>query len=359
MAGESLQDLVRQLKRQRALFGRDEVAVKQGVILPLLQCLGWNPFDIEEVTPEYTVKGQRVDFALRDRSASEVRVFIEAKKASEELEKHQEQLLKYSFAEGVELAVLTNGVTWWFYLPTQKGRWDQRRFYTIEILDQDPAEVVQRFREFLLRDAVVTGQAQENARKVHRSRQKQQQIDDTLPKAWDKLIGEPEELLVDLLSETTEKLCGFQPERKAVKSFLGGVAEGVQPATPTKSIRVSKSGPKKLVGKSGSYTGTSVKSFVLLGRSHKADTYREVLTRACALLAEKHGARFDRVLELRGKKRPFFTRNPKELRAPFLLPGTDIYVEVNLSANMIVRLVGRAALLLGHPASSFRVHAGT
>jgi hypothetical protein len=31
------------------------------------------------------------------------------------------KLLNYSFQEGVKLAILTNGIAWWFYLPRHEG----------------------------------------------------------------------------------------------------------------------------------------------------------------------------------------------------------------------------------------------
>ena len=79
-----------------------------------------------------------VDYALRLNNSS--KVFVEAKKGGEDLEKHEEQVLGYSFREGVELAILTNGGTWLFYLPTEKGNWSARRFYAIDVSERDAAE---------------------------------------------------------------------------------------------------------------------------------------------------------------------------------------------------------------------------
>ena len=55
------------------------------------------------------------------------------------------QLLDYSFRQGVELAILTNGKTWWFYLPTKKGDWKARKFYTIDIIQQESQLYVKVF----------------------------------------------------------------------------------------------------------------------------------------------------------------------------------------------------------------------
>jgi predicted type IV restriction endonuclease len=109
----------------------------------ILANLGWNPFNINEVKPEYSVAGRRVDYSLRIYDAN--KVFLEVKKMGEELDRHQDHLLDYSFKEGVKLAVLTNGMTWWFYLPLQEGSWEQRKFFAIDILQQEPAHIADRF----------------------------------------------------------------------------------------------------------------------------------------------------------------------------------------------------------------------
>ena len=103
----------------------DEQATKLGFILKILSLLGWDVFDRNEVYPEYVLKSQRIDYSLRVENKN--KVFIEAKRISEELDIHQEQLLKYSFQAGVSLAILTNGLSWWFYLPLMKdASWEDR-----------------------------------------------------------------------------------------------------------------------------------------------------------------------------------------------------------------------------------------
>ena len=112
-----------------------KASTKQAVILPILHILGWNTYKIDEVTPEYSLRGKRVDYCLRHNGSN--RIFLEVKKVSEELENHEEQLLIYCFEEGIKLAVLTNGINWWFYLPLKEGNWRERRkFYAIDVYVQ-------------------------------------------------------------------------------------------------------------------------------------------------------------------------------------------------------------------------------
>jgi len=214
---EELLNLINDFTKDKRLLSFDEAATKQAVILRILKVLGWDPFNVDEVYPEYSVGGKRVDYALRYNGRN--KVFIEVKKVNEDLEKHQEQLLNYSFQEGVKLAILTNGISWWFYLPLREGSWEQRKFYTIEIYDQKKEDIVRKFEEFLSKENVVSGKAIENAENLYKSRQKQQLIKETLPKAWTKIITEPDELLVELLAEVVERLCGYKPDNEMVEQF--------------------------------------------------------------------------------------------------------------------------------------------
>jgi predicted type IV restriction endonuclease len=196
----------------------DEAATKQGIILRLLHLLGWNTFDTDEVKPEYCIEGKRVDYALAINTRNEV--FIEVKRPSQDLEHHEKQLLDYSFHLGVDIAVLTNGLLYWFYLPTAKGSWTKRRFYTIDLISQDPNEITSKFIDIIAKHNVVSGDSIKESRRIFESKLKKSIVYETLPDAWNKIIGEPESLLIDMLSETTERLCGYKPEETAVKRFL-------------------------------------------------------------------------------------------------------------------------------------------
>ncbi len=216
---DKINSFIHDLKKSyHKILSIDEAATKQAIILPLLQLLGWNPFDIDEVTPEYSVENKKVDYSLRINNTNEF--FIEVKKPSEKLEVHQEQLLDYSFRQGVELATLTNGITWWFYLPTKKGNWQDRKFYAINIIQQDSEDITNKFIDLLSKENVQNHNALKNADAIYKGKRKKKLVKETLPEAWNKIITEPDSLLVDLLIETTEKLCGFKPESEEIQQFI-------------------------------------------------------------------------------------------------------------------------------------------
>ena len=209
---------VEQIRNTVSVGGLDESATKQGVVLRLLSLAGWDTFDISQVVPEYTVGTRRVDYVLWPGSPNAV--FIEVKRLGENLERHQQQLLEYCFQEGVKLAVLTNGRTWWLYLPLQAGNWEQRRFLTIDLEVQEPNFVERCFLEYLSPERVDSGQAVRDAEDLVESQHRAETIGQAIAAAWTQILEPPDELLVDLISVTTERICGFKPEPELVEQFL-------------------------------------------------------------------------------------------------------------------------------------------
>jgi len=344
---EELLRLIDDFKKDRRLLFFDEAATKQAVILRILKALGWDPFNIDEVYPEYSVGDKRVDYALRHNGRN--KAFIEVKKVNEDLEKHQEQLLNYSFQEGVKLAVLTNGISWWFYLPLREGSWEQRKFYTIEIYDQDSKDIVNKFEDFLSKENLISDKAIENAENLYKSRQKQYLIKETLPKAWKKIITEPDDLLVELLADTTEKLCGYKPDNEIVEEFLIKVSQRtvIQPERKI-SIPVQLSSSQISHPSPGGYTGKSIVVFTFKGTRYPVRSWKEMLIKITNLMLSAHKEQFYKVLNLKGWKRPYFTRNPNELRVPERINNTEVYVETHLSANSIVKLSKSIISLFGY-----------
>ncbi|AXI25738.1 restriction endonuclease subunit R [Methanofervidicoccus sp. A16] len=338
---KELYQLIEDFKRDKRLQYLDEAATKQAVVLRILKALGWDPFNIDEVYPEYSVGGGKVDYALRCNGR--IKVFIEVKKANENLERHQEQLLKYSFQEGVKLAVLTNGISWWFYLPLREGSWEQRKFYTIEIYEQDSKDIVDKFEEFLSKKNVISDKAVENGERRYKSIQKQYLIKETLPKAWEKIVTEPDNHLVEILASTTEKLCGYKPDNDTVKRFLEKIKKICQIVfTESNTNQNSVISPENYVGK-------SIVGFTFKGVKYPVHTWRGMLIKIAEIMYSLHKEEFEeKVFKLRGRKRPYFTKNPNDLKVPYRIDNTDIYMETRFSADGVVRLSKRIISLFGY-----------
>jgi predicted type IV restriction endonuclease len=356
---QNLISFINNLKIDGKIISYDEAATKQAIILKLLSLLSWDTFNIDEVKPEFSIGGNRVDYSLRINNAN--KVFIEVKKIGEELENHQEQLLKYSFQEGVRLAILTNGITWWFYLPLHEGSWEQRKFYTIDISQQESEDVVQNFFDFLLKDNVINGKAIQNAETVYKGQQKSSIIQETLPKAWNKIINEPDDLLVELINETTEKLCGHKADIESVAEFL--LQHKNQFLLSTSTIQPTKRGTivKKrndvstTVAQNENYTGKTITAFYFRGKKYEVRSWIVLLIKLSEELNNKHKNEFNKTLNLSGRKRPYFSYNKNELRVPQQIDNTKIFVETNLSANMIVKMCGNLLALFGYSSHDLKI----
>ena len=221
----------------------NEAAVSQGIVLRLLQALGWPTYDTQVVCPEYSLSGRRVDYALCHPSNKPV-AFIEVKQIGQS-DGAERQLFEYAFHVGVPLAILTDGQEWNFFLPAEQGDYTERRVYKLDMVERDVAESDARLERYLSYAQVSSGAAIAAAREDYKNVSRSRQMLSTLPEAWAKLVAEEDELLLELLADKVESLCGFKPDVDTVARFLRdnvglrgssqSVAQGPRtpPSTPT------------------------------------------------------------------------------------------------------------------------------
>jgi len=116
-----------------------EEATKNALIMPFLQSLGYDVFNPGEVVPEYTCdigikKGEKIDYAiLKDNQPI---ILIECKHVSQDLNLHDNQLLRYFNVSKAYFGVLTNGVVYKFYTDLEKENiMDEKPFLEINMID--------------------------------------------------------------------------------------------------------------------------------------------------------------------------------------------------------------------------------
>src|SRR5574341_92220 len=196
----------------------NEASVSQGIVLRLLQALNWPTYDTQVVWPEYMVEGRLVDYALCHPNKNSV-IFIEVKMLGKS-SNAEKLLFEYAFHLGVPMAVLTDGSEWHFFLPGEQGLYQERRVYKLDLLERNTEEISQRLTRYLSYEAVCTKEALHAAREDYKNVSKQRELKKTLPLAWSKLIEEPDDLLVALLIDKVESLCGYKPDESMVVTFL-------------------------------------------------------------------------------------------------------------------------------------------
>lgn len=349
-------ELLKWIKEEKKIKDFDEIATKQSIILNLLNTLNWNVFSVDEVYPEYQVENRRVDYSLRIKNRD--RVFIEVKKPKEDLENHQKQLLDYAFRLGVEIAVLTNGLTWWFYLPTKPGNWNSRKFYTIDISEQDTEVSVEKFMEFLSRQSVESGDAVKSAERFHKGNVRKKAIEVTLPEAWNKIVGEPDPLLVELLAEVTEKICGYKPEESDVKLLLKENQERILldqiEDNPLKKSKPSSRGKKNKIAKSNiSARSTGNIKIRLDTKIVEAPSIPKLYLIALKFLVDKGSIKKISIPWGFGSKRYFIFKGKNPVHPsgrPFFFPVSygDYHMEAHVSRSTGIRHLKEFFEELGH-----------
>lgn len=126
-----------------------EETTKQALILPLLDILGFNPYDPTKVLAEFAadfpgVKAtERVDYALYCNGQPVM--FIEAKSYSSNLTNHAPQLSRYfNSSLGVTIGAITNGKEWRFFTDLiNTNVMDEKPFLVVDFTKNKAEDLVQ------------------------------------------------------------------------------------------------------------------------------------------------------------------------------------------------------------------------
>ena len=217
-----------------------------------------------------------------------------------------------------------------------------------------PEDIVSKFVDFLAKDNVSSGKAVQNAEAIYKGQQKLNILKETLPKAWNKIIDEANDSLIDLINDTTEKLCGYKADSDMIEQFLSKhkdnlIISTIAPTRITPPIRLTP------ILTPVSYSGKSISSFYFRGSHYEVRSWKELLIKLCDILKTTHGSEFDKTLNIVGRKRPYFTRNANELRFPEKISNTNIFVETNLSANSIVKICFDMLAVFGYSINDLRM----
>lgn len=223
---------------------QNESAISIGVVIPILEELGWVVSNPNVVKPEYSIGGGRVDYALLNQRGRAV-IFIEVKMLGN-TEGAEKQLFEYAFHQGVPFLILTDGREWNFYLPLEQGNYLDRKLFKLDLLERNSDFVCEKFNKYLLNKRVINGVALEEAKKEFKEISRRREAESFIPQAWQSLITSSNDLLLDLLIDTVEGLCGFRPERKSCQQFLNNYSSNsinqklpIDTQLKTKKIRYS------------------------------------------------------------------------------------------------------------------------
>lgn len=144
---EKLQQLVERIDTVKASILTEE-ATKTSMIMPFFQLLGYDVFNPLEFVPEYIAdvglkKKEKVDYAIMIEKKP--LIFIECKSCNENLENHNQQLIRY-FNSTIEakFGILTNGIIYKFFTDLDNPNvMDNTPFLTIDMLNLKDRDIVE------------------------------------------------------------------------------------------------------------------------------------------------------------------------------------------------------------------------
>ena len=148
----------------------------------------------------------------------------------------EKQLFEYAFHQGVPFLILTDGREWNFYLPLEQGNYLDRKLFKLDLLERNLNVIGEKFNKYLLNRRVISGVALEEAKKEFKEISRRREAESYIPQAWESLLSSNNDLLLDLLIETVEGLCGFRAERKSCQQFLNNYSRKdiiLKPPKPT------------------------------------------------------------------------------------------------------------------------------
>lgn len=338
----SLDTLTQTIGDIRARLGRgeyqDEAKVSQGIVMRVLQDLGWPVFDTGVVVREYSIRGRRVDYALVGKFGKPA-VLLEVKRVGK-IEIGEEQLFEYAFHGGAPIVALTDGRNWWLYYTFGEGDHRDRRFAEVDLQDGDPSRNADLLLRYLQREAVLDGEARKRAETDLEARWRQRTAEEALPVVWNRILNEREGPLVELIRQRVETECGISPSEDSVRRFLLSVpAHGSHDPLP-QPVRAPNSKPSGSKGHRFSLT--------VDGQVRIYPSAAKALVAALSTLSEGHPTFLERFEAEVGQKRIGRDEqmSPGAGASVHPLPG-GWWIDTNMLNRQKEQLVRRACEVAG------------
>lgn len=145
---DRIQQLANRIPQQMEHCQTEE-ATKNALVMPFINALGYDVFNLGEVIPEFTAdigikKGEKVDYAIM-MDGKPIMLF-ECKWAGADLNKvHASQLFRYfNSVQSVRFGILTNGMIYRFHTDLDApNRMDEKPFFEFNMMGFQDRDVVE------------------------------------------------------------------------------------------------------------------------------------------------------------------------------------------------------------------------
>lgn len=216
----------------------------------------------------------------------------------------------------------------------------------LDIVDRPISEVIEVFQKYLTYSRVHSGDALKSARADYENLSKRKIAVQNIPHAWTDLASEPDSLLIDLISDKVESLCGYRPASEDVEDFLvdlGNRSEGQSAQTKPKPAPLAKTLPISLVSERNV-------PYKIFGQPKTADDAIGALIDILKTLAAKNSTFLERLSPVvRARTRNHIARTREEVypNRPDLIENTvqlvpGWYLGTNISNRDKMRIIEKA-----------------
>lgn len=142
----------------------------------------------------------------------------------------------------------------------------------------------------------------------------------------------------------------------SLDSILNFIKENVKSKKP---IKIPDYPPikKKYAKPSGlpDYTHKKIDSFIFKKIAYKPQNWKDLLTKVAEKIYEENKSSFDKIFNLKGRKRTYYTRDPKQQREPRPIGNSGIFVETHFNANHIVKMTLDLLELFGYSREDLKI----
>lgn len=232
---EQLVEKIKKYQDRRSRIG--EQNTKSSLITPMLEALGWDVRDPDEVSHEFKSKSQDspVDYALC--LYQQPMLLIEAKGLGESLDdrKWVAQVLGYATVVGVEWCILTDGNEYRVYNSAAAMNADDKLFCKIKLIDTPLAESA-TILSLISKSSLVP--SAESLRVFWQTQIVDRRVRDCLRT----LVNKPDKQLIALLKSKIADLRAVD----ITQSLLRLEPRFHSPVLPSKSQRIQRDEPSKL-----------------------------------------------------------------------------------------------------------------
>jgi negative regulator of replication initiation len=175
-------------------------------------------------------------------------------------------------------------------------------------------------------------------------------------------ISENDELLIELVNESLEGICGIKADNEKVAQFIKQneerflILENQIPNVITREREKTGVSKKASRYERSGYTGKRIISFTFNNQVYYVDSWIKFLIKFSEIIYTEQKDTFYKVETLRGRKRKYYSTNKNEVVQPSKIGNSGYYVDTNLSANAIVKLIHNVMNLFGYKKDSLKIN---